>query len=124
MTHSRKKLGNWGESLAATHLQAHGYTILTRNWRCPRGEIDLIAQTDQTLVFVEVKTRRGRAMGSPEEALTPHKVKKLLQLAQTYLYENDLDDDTDWRIDLVAIELDPQGKLNRCEHIPNIILNW
>lgn len=124
MTHSRKKLGQWGESLAATHLEANGYTVVARNWRCARGEIDLIVRGGEVLIFVEVKTRRGRGMGSPEESVTPHKLKKLFQLAQTYLYENDLDDNTEWRIDLVAVELDPKGKLLRCEHIPNFAPNW
>ena len=119
----RKQLGAWGERLAADHLQAKGYEIVQRNWRCRRGEIDLVAQAGAELVFVEVKTRRGRAMGTPEEGLTPHKARKLLQLAQYYLYEHELDD-ADWRIDLVAVELDAQGKLLRCEHIPNLALGW
>ncbi len=67
----RQRLGRWGEGVAATHLEAHGYTILARNWRCAAGEIDLVARDGETLVFVEVKTRRGRAYGAPEEALTP-----------------------------------------------------
>jgi len=122
MTDGRKRLGAWGESVAAHHLEADGYRIVVRNWRCTQGEIDLIAQAGEELVFVEVKTRRGRDMGSPEEALTPSKQKKLMQLAQIYVAERDLD--VDWRIDLVAVELDKQGKLLRCEHIPNAVLGW
>ena len=121
----RKQLGAWGERIAADHLQAKGYQILRRNWRCARGEIDLVAQAGAELVFVEVKTRRGRAMGTPEEGLTPHTARKLLQLAQYYFYENDLDaDEVDWRIDLVAVELDAHGKFLRCDHIPNLTLGW
>ncbi|HFE66718.1 MAG TPA: YraN family protein [Chloroflexi bacterium] len=122
MGNGRKQLGAWGEGVAATHLEAEGYRIVARNWRCRQGEIDLIAQAGATLVFVEVKTRRGRSMGSPEEALTPQKSRKLIQLAQLYLAEHDLD--VDWRIDLVAVELDTSGKLLRCEHIPNAVLGW
>ncbi|MAU00971.1 MAG: YraN family protein [Anaerolineaceae bacterium] len=119
----RKKLGAWGEKVAATMLEADGYRIVARNWRCQKGEIDLIVQAgDGLLAFVEVKTRRGRSMGLPEEALTPHKSRKLIQLAQIYLGEHDLD--VDWRIDLVAVELDKSGKLLRCEHIPNAVLGW
>jgi putative endonuclease len=118
----RKKLGQWGESVAAHHLEAKGYQIIARNWRCQQGEIDLVAQTGEELVFVEVKTRRGRAHGAPEEALTPHKSRKLLQLGEIYAAENALD--ADWRIDLVAVELDKSGKLLRCEHIPNAVLGW
>lgn len=120
---SRKKLGAWGEKVAATRLEADGYRIVARNWRCRDGEIDLIAQAgDGLLTFVEVKTRKGRAMGMPEEALTPHKSRKLIELAQRYLSEHNLD--VDWRIDLVAVELDNGGKLLRCDHIPNAVLGW
>lgn len=119
----RKKLGNWGESVAATHLEAKGYRILQRNWRCARGEIDLVAQAGDVLVFVEVKTRRGRKSGTPEEGVTPRKAQRLLDLGQHYLYEHDLDD-VEWRIDLVAVELDGRGKLLRCEHIPNAVMGW
>ncbi len=118
----RKKLGAWGESLAATHLESKGYQVVARNWRCRHGEIDLIAQAGEVLRFVEVKTRRGQNMGTPEEGLTPAKSKKLIQLAQLYLAEHGLD--VDWQIDLVAIELDSSGKLLRCEHIPNAVLGW
>jgi putative endonuclease len=82
-----------------------------------------VAQAGTELVFVEVKTRRGRAMGTPEEGLTPTKARKLLELAQHYLYEHDLDE-IDWRIDLVAVELDAKGKFLRCDHIPNLALGW
>lgn len=119
----RKKLGDWGEKVAAIQLEADGYQIVARNWRCAQGEIDLIAQAkEDLLIFVEVKTRRGRSMGAPEEALTNHKSRKLIQLAEIYLGEHELD--VDWRIDLVAVELDKSGKLLRCEHIPNAVLGW
>ncbi len=122
MGNGRKRLGAWGERIAATHLEAAGYHIVARNWRCRQGEIDLVARAGKMLVFVEVKTRRGRRMGAPEEALTPRKTRKLIQLAQLYLAEYDLD--VAWRIDLVAVELDKTGKLLRCEHIPNAVLGW
>jgi putative endonuclease len=122
MTDGRKKLGAWGESVAAHHLEAKGYRIVARNWRCTYGEVDLIAQAGEELVFVEVKTRRGREMGSPEEALTPAKQKKLMKLAQIYVAEQELD--VDWRIDLIAVVLDKSGKLLRCDHIPNAVLGW
>ena len=118
----RKKLGAWGERVAATHLEAKGYKIRERNWRCPNGEMDLIAEQDETIRFVEVKTRRGRNAGTPESAITPTKSKKLLHIALTYLGEYELD--VDWQIDLIAVELDKNGKLLRCEHIENIVLAW
>lgn len=123
MSDARKKLGAWGEDLAAKQLKANGYKILERNWRCARGEIDIVARAGQTLVFVEVKTRRGRSMGAPEAGLTPYKASKLLQLGEIYVQEHRLTE-TYWRIDLVAVELDGSGKLLRCEHIPNAVLGW
>ncbi len=124
----RKQLGAWGERVAAIHLEAQGYQILQHNWRAnaapgSRGEIDLVARTGQVLVFVEVKTRRGRASGTPEEGVTRQKARQLLRLGQQYLLEHNLDD-VEWRIDLVAVELDAHGRLLRCEHIPNAVQGW
>jgi putative endonuclease len=119
---ARKQLGAWGEGVAAHHLQAQGYEIVSRNWRCAQGEIDLIVRNRALWIFVEVKTRRGRDLGTPEEAITPTKARKLVQLAQLYLAEQELD--VDWRIDLVAVELDKAGKLLRCEQIPNVVMGW
>jgi putative endonuclease len=122
MTPDRQTTGRHGEELASSHLEGLGYRIADRNWRCARGEIDLVAWAGEVLVFVEVKTRRGRAMGTPEEGLTPYKSKKLLELAQAYLLAHDLD--VDWRVDLVAVELDRTGRLLRLEHIPNAVMAW
>jgi putative endonuclease len=122
-TDYRQRLGRWGENLAADFLETRGYLILDRNWRSRNGEIDLITQTGETIAFVEVKTRKGRDFGLPEEGLTANKAKRLQSLAQQYLAQNDLHE-IDWRIDLVAVELDQDGRLLRCEHIPNAVLGW
>lgn len=119
----RRGLGRWGEDYAARHLEAAGYTLVARNWRCREGEIDLIFRDGETVVFVEVKTRRGRAFGAPEEALTPYKAQKLLDLGQQYAADHDLDG-VAWRIDLVAVELDDRGRLLRCDHIPHAVWGW
>lgn len=119
----RRRLGQWGETVAALHLESAGYAIIERNWRCRSGEIDLVARDGETVVFVEVKTRRGRDFGAPEEALTPAKARKLMTLGEQYVVDHDLAD-VDWRIDLVAIELDERGRLLRCDHIPNAVLGW
>ncbi len=119
----RLLLGRWGEELAAAHLESAGYRILARNWRTRRGEVDIIAEDGEVIAFVEVKTRKGRAYGLPEEALTRRKADRLQNLAQQYMMEHELHDH-DWRIDLVAVELDSQGMLLRCEHVPNAVLGW
>jgi putative endonuclease len=122
-TGGRQRLGRWGENVAAIHLEAAGYAILARNWRGAGGEIDLVARDGETIVFVEVKTRRGRDFGAPEEALTPHKAEKLVSLGQQYIVDHDLED-VNWRIDLVSVELDRDGRLLRCDHTPCAVLGW
>lgn len=119
----RQLLGRWGEKVAAQLLEAKGYVIVGRNWRTGRGELDLVAQDGPVLVFVEVKTRRSQRYGTPEESITRHKQEKLLALVQDYLTDHSLSE-VEWRLDVVAIELDGRGKLIRCEHIPQVWLGW
>jgi putative endonuclease len=92
-------------------LETHGYRVVARNWRCPYGEIDVIAEDGSELVFVEVKFRRGIRLGSPEEAITPAKRHKLLLAAQTYLADRSLEQ-RPYRFDVVAIELGPGGQVS------------
>lgn len=124
MTNQRKKLGAWGENLAARYLEAHGYTILVRGWRCRAGEIDLIAQHDDMLVFVEVRTRRGDQHGTAEESITPSKAARLIELANEYLLEREEQGDP-WngafRIDVIAITLDQRGVLKQINHVESAV---
>lgn len=107
---ARQGLGRTGERLAAEALVRRGYQIRERNFRCAYGEIDLVAEHEQDLVFVEVKTRRGNAYGSPEDAITSRKRRKLVEVATCYLDLHALADQS-WRIDVVAIQLSTSGKL-------------
>ncbi len=120
MTRRRQRLGQRGERLAERYLTGHGLTILERNYRCPAGEADLIARDGDTLVFVEVRTRRGQDYGTPEESITPRKQAHLLAVAQTYLAGHGLND-IPWRIDVIAVEMSARGELLRVEHIENAI---
>lgn len=84
----RSEVWRFGEELAAAHLQRLGWRILDRNWRCPAGELDIVALApgaEPTLVFCEVKCRTGVGFGPPLEAITTRKVTKLRQLAQHWL---------------------------------------
>jgi putative endonuclease len=81
-----------------------------QNYRCRAGEIDIVAEEAGDIVFVEVKTRRGADYGLPEEAVTPAKQRKLVAAAQTYLEANNIAD-ASWRVDVVAIALTGEGKL-------------
>lgn len=108
----RKGTGKLGEDLACAALVERGYQVLARGWRCRQGEVDIIARDGDCWVFAEVKTRRGRGAGLPEEGLTPRKAERLVTLAETYLMEHALAD-VNWRIDLVAIELDQGDRVRR-----------
>ena len=116
----RQRLGKRGEELARSHLASRGYKILETNYRTRSGEIDLIAERDATLVFVEVKARRGAALGLPEESITPGKRSHLVAAAQEYLQAADAGD-VEWRIDLVALELDRGGKVLRLRVTENAV---
>ena len=120
MPDRRRALGQTGESLAARELERRGYRIVERNWRCPIGEIDIVAEKDGALVIVEVRTRRGDERGTPQESITPAKQTKLIELALTYLQEHDIAD-RDWRIDVVAVEMSPRGKLLRIDVVENAV---
>lgn len=113
---NRQRLGRRGEQEAERFLEGQGYRLLERNWRSPHGEIDLISAEGETIVFVEVKLRRGTRFGSPEEAVTPAKQRRLVEAAQDYLEEKGLED-ADWRIDVVAIEVGPGGGVVRLNHL-------
>jgi putative endonuclease len=119
VTNRRQQLGRQGEQMAAQALAAAGATILARNWRCPAGEIDLVARDGDTLVVVEVRTRRGEAYGTPEESLTASKQAKLVELGQTYVQETDWAGP--WRIDLVAVQFSSAGSLERIEVIKDAV---
>lgn len=114
---ARKRLGHAGERFAAGWLEARGYLVVARNWRCPYGELDLVAERDGELIFVEVKTRRGVALDAPEEAVTPAKRRRLVLAAQSYLAEQGAEQ-RPWRIDVVAVSLAPSGKLLGVRHYP------
>ncbi|MCZ6529111.1 MAG: YraN family protein [Chloroflexi bacterium] len=109
-----------GESLAANYLLNHGYRILDRNWRWRKGEIDLIVEKDGEIIFVEVKARRTHSYGTPQEAVTRAKQKKLIQSAYAYL-ESSNHAQSPWRIDVVALDLHSDGQVDRLDHIENAV---
>ena len=94
--------GAWGEELALRYLRRRGYTLVERNYRTRYGELDLILRHQNTLVFVEVKTRRGVGFGDPLEAVTARKQATIRALAERYLSERGPDLD-EVRFDVVGI---------------------
>jgi len=118
----RKRLGNLGENLALKYLKNKGYKFIERNFRSKFGEIDLIFQDKETLVFVEVKTRFSQSYGDPEEAVTPAKIRFLIKTVQYFKLKNPKLPDS-LRIDVIAIDLDrKKEKLLHLRHIKNITL--
>ncbi|MBN1810431.1 MAG: YraN family protein [Anaerolineae bacterium] len=114
MSRTRVKLGRQGENLAAEELVRNGYEIIARNWHCQAGEVDIVARRDDVYHFFEVRTRRGREYGTPEESVTPTKRQRMIDVALTYLGEHDLNA-VDWRIGFVAVEMGRTGQLARLE---------
>lgn len=105
---SARDLGRTGEGIARRHLERKGYRIVAEGYRLHRGEIDLVAADGETLVFVEVKTRRGPDLGLPEEAVTPAKQRQIRRVAREYLMEKGLGDVV-CRFDVLAVERAPDG---------------
>lgn len=101
MSRHNQKIGHWGESIAAEYLQNRGYFIIARNVRTPYGEIDILAEKDSITVFIEVKTRTSSSYGPPEIAVTPRKREHMLNTAEYYAQEHEIDH---WQIDVVAVE--------------------
>lgn len=117
----KKLLGKHGEDLAVSFLKKQGYKILERNFQKGYGEIDIVAKENDTLVFVEVKTRTSTEFGSPLEAITPWKLKALIRSCQFYKsFHPELPESL--RIDLVAISLSPAGGggVEKIELVKNI----
>ncbi len=111
----RHDLARAGEDVAAEHLRGHGLVVLSRNWRCRDGELDIVATDGRTVVICEVKTRSGPDYGSPAEAVTPSKVKRVRDLSRSWLREHEVG----WchvRFDVISV-LWPPGGPARIEHI-------
>ena len=85
MPNTKQRFGKKGESLAARHLKRSGYRIIEKNFRTKQGEIDIIAKDGDTVVFVEVKSRKTDRFGNPKWAITPRKQRKISMVALEYL---------------------------------------
>jgi putative endonuclease len=132
---ARQRLGRYGEDYAAGYLSAAGYAVVTRNWRTRGGEIDIVAQQGEWLVFVEVRARTRRVaqgaaavaggalpaplFGSPEESVTGAKRRRLAALGEAYLFEHPWPGP--WRIDVVALEFYPDRTLARMNHLVDAV---
>ena len=110
------RTGAVGESIAREYLRAQGYSIVDTNWSTVVGELDIVAKRDDTLVFVEVKTRRGASTESALESVTAAKHERTLKAVYQYLHDHDIDADSQWRIDVIAVALAANGR-PRIDHV-------
>jgi putative endonuclease len=116
VTRDRLELGRWGEELALQEIRRLGYKKIIRNYRCPLGEVDLIARHEDTLVFIEIKTKRGASVGYAKEAVDARKRRQLSKVALAYMKANGCIGDKA-RFDVVAISM--EGGSPRMEVIQN-----
>ncbi len=127
---ARRKLGAAGEEIAVRTLRAAGVTVVERNWRCGAGEIDVVGEelahdfvsglsAVPWRVFVEVRTRRGKAFGTALQSITTRKAAKLREVAAHYVQVTDWRGP--WRIDVVAVQMDASGRLLQVEHIRHAV---
>jgi putative endonuclease len=116
---AHNELGKWGEDLAADYLQRKGYTIIERDWKSGKRDLDIIAQDGNVIVFVEVKTRRNRLYGEPEESVDYHKLQNLQQAISHYVKFKHIRQEI--RFDIISIvgtvETDPD-----IQHIQDVTL--
>jgi putative endonuclease len=117
---SKQDTGRRGELLAQAYLKERGYTIVTTNWHCSRGEIDVIARSGETWVFVEVRTRHAATTAAALESIGSNKQRRMVAAAQVYLAEHHLD--VNWQVDVIAVAL-PGSGLPVIEHYEDA-LDW
>jgi putative endonuclease len=115
----QKRIGDEGEDFARQYLRARGYQILERNYHSRYGEVDLVAENDRCIVFVEVKTRTSDRFGLPEESVTPEKLEKINDTGLLWLQDHPEAPD-DWRVDVIAIIMDKNQNVVDIQHFVDI----
>ena len=139
-TSETQKIGEIGENVAVKFLVKHGFLILDRNYTKKWGEIDIIAQKDNKIYFIEVKSVSRETLNSvlgvpsgtsstkknddyrPEDNMHPWKMKRLSRTIQTYLISKKIKDDIEWQVDLLVVFLDIKNKKAKVKVVKDIIL--
>ena len=111
-------LGNFGEELAVAFLEKNGYTILDTNWTFQKAEVDIIAQKENVLAVVEVKTRSSIDFGLPQDFVKPKKIQLLVKAINEYVISNEMD--VEVRFDIIAIH--KKGEKFEIDHIIDAFL--
>jgi len=114
---TKKKIGEWGENEASDFLSNLGYEIIARNVRTPRGEIDILAKSDDVTIFVEVRTLTSNRIAHPEETITRQKQSHMMAAVEDYIQLHGIDH---WQIDAIAVEGKP-GSKPPITHFENVL---
>lgn len=118
MTKSNKNFGAWGESAATEYLENKGYQVISRNLHTPYGEIDIVAENENKLMFIEVKTRSNKSYGNPEDSINPRKLEHMEASAQFYVQNCEYQGT--WQIDVISILKRDSNQLE-IVHFENVI---
>ena len=120
-----KELGDFGEKIAKKFLEEKGYRILDTNFKRKWGEIDIVAQKDKNIIFVEVKTLKSFKTENkyffPEDRIDWKKKKQLRKITQIYLSENKISSDQSYQIDIIGVEISPDFKKTKIKHYENAV---
>ena len=120
MARGKVGLGRRGETLAVRALRRHGFAVISRNWYCPHGEVDLVARRNRELYFIEVRTRRTTMGPTPEESLTARKLRRMETVARTWLGTHAHENVINWHLAFVAVTMDRGGRLHRITFYPDL----
>lgn len=119
LRYNRKQKGAAAEEAAVFYLSSRGYVIRERNWRCRSGELDIIAEYGNRLVFVEVRSRSGNPQqGTPEESVNTRKIRQVRSTAQVYLYEKGMGE-REIGFDVISVKLNRDLSIAALSHINN-----
>ncbi|OGI71052.1 hypothetical protein A3B84_02515 [Candidatus Nomurabacteria bacterium RIFCSPHIGHO2_02_FULL_35_13] len=131
-TSETQKTGEIGENIAVKFLMKHGFSILDRNYTKKWGEIDIVAEKDNKISFIEVKSVSCETLNSvsretldhynPEDNMHPWKLKRMSRTVQTYLLEKKIEEEKEWQVDLLVVFLDIKNKKARVKVVEDIIL--
>ena len=117
----KSKFGTWGEKYASEFLMSRNYAILGINYQKPWGEIDIIAEKEGIIVFVEVKANHKEIIGfEPELRVNKAKLKRIIRAARTYLADKKCGPDQEWQIDILSLTLDKDRQVAKIKHFKNI----
>ena len=118
-------LGAIGEEKSAEYLVSKGYVIRQRNWRSGKYELDIVAEKDDVLVIVEVKTRKSGSLTSPQDSVDKNKMKNTIYAANSYITRFNINKST--RFDIISVWIDVAGNMEKLEHLEDAFLpyvNW